>query len=137
MAGVAFYFEDNDIDVYSGRTIDLDAWHLASRIPGDIDRMIVINKTQQKLTTGYCDIDFRVVDELPRLENAVYLDPRRGQSLWQLDHEKVDWYVFGPAGGWDKTELGREYVHIPHHGLVHCHSQHVMTTVMFHRYGSK
>lgn len=136
MAGVVFYFENNDVDVYSGRSVDLDAWYLASQIPGDIDRIIVINKTDTHLVTPNTRLDFFVAEDLPRLENAVYLDPKWGDSLWDLDHAEVDWYVFGPASGWGERDSDKQYINIPHTNNVHCHSQHVMTTVMFHRYGS-
>lgn len=134
MVGVAFYFEPNDVDVYSGRAIDLDAWYLASQIPTDITKMLVVNRTDAKIAMPSINIALAVVDELPELENAVYLDPNKGTPLWDLDHSDVDWYVFGPANGWGPEDPTKTYIHIPHNGNIHCHSQHVMTTVMFHRY---
>lgn len=136
MTGVAFYFEPNDTDVYSGRAIDLDAWYLASQIPTDITKMLVVNRTDAKIAMPSISIQLTIVDELPELENAVYLDPNKGTSLWDLEHSDIDWYVFGPANGWGPEDPNRTYVHIPHTKNIHCHSQHVMTTVMFHRYGS-
>ena len=137
MAGVAFYFEDNDTDVYSGRAIDLDAWHLASKVPGDITKMLIVNRTEQKLHTPDTQLDFSIVTELPILERAIYLDPTRGTSLWDLDHSEVEWYVFGPASGWGHlADPEKRYVHIPQGGIAHCHSQHIMTAVMLHRYGT-
>ena len=146
MAGIAFYFEDYDLDVYSGRAIDLAAWYLASLIPGDIDKMIVVNKTGARVPLPTVEnLDFRVVDELPELENAVYLDIHAGTPLYELDHSRVDWYVFGPAYGWRVAAAnnqfdmeGKQYVTIPQASvrIPHCHAQHVVSTVMFHRYYS-
>lgn len=137
MVGVAFYFEHNDIDVYSGRAIDLDAWNIASKISGDITEMLIVNRTEQKLNTPDTQLVFSVVDKLPILENAIYLDPTKGTSLWDLDHSPVEWYVFGPASGWDhQADPTKRYIHIPTMMNVHCHSQHVMTAVMYHRYGT-
>jgi hypothetical protein len=136
MAGVVFYFEHNDIDVYSGRAIDLDAWYLASQISPDIDKMLVVNRTDTRIAMPQTNISLEVVRELPELEGAVYLDPTKGESLWGLEHSSVNWYVFGPAGGWGREDPNKRYINIPHSPGVHCHSQHVMTTVMFHRYGS-
>lgn len=132
MAGVVFFFEDNDIDVYSGRQIDLDAWHLASRLCKDIDTLIVINRTDVKLTSPNGDIDFRVVDELPELSNAIYLCPHAKKTIYEIDHNEVDWYVFGPAAGWGFES--DEMVSIPAPRGNHLHSQHVMSAVMFDRY---
>jgi hypothetical protein len=134
MVGVAFYFEPNDIDVYSGRAIDLDAWYLASQISAGVTELLVVNRTDVKLVTPNSNMTFVVVDELPELNNAVYLDPTKGTSLWGLDHSTVEWYVFGPAGGWEKEDSKKTYIHIPTREGIHCHSQHVMTTVMFHRH---
>jgi hypothetical protein len=132
MAGIAFFFEENDTDVYSGRRIDLDQWYYASQLPGDIDRLLVVNLTDQKLATPNADIHFEVVPLLPPLERAVYLCPHGVESLWEFDHD-VDWYVFGPAGGWHGYNCERTLA-VPQANNGHCHSAHVMTTVMFHRY---
>lgn len=133
MAGLVFFFEDFDADNYSGRPVDLDAWYLSSRIPDDIDKILVINETDLHLTSPNADIDFKVYSTLPELEGAVYLDPIRGESLWELDHREVEWYVIGPARGWDTED--RNYLYIPQSGNGHCHSQHISTVVMFSRYG--
>lgn len=134
MAGIAFFFEDENIDVYSGHLIDLGVWNLAAKLAGDITKLLVVNHTQLQLVMPDADINFTVVTELPELENAAFMTPDRGIPLWDIDHSKVDWYVFGPAGGWDNKE--RDYINIPQNGMAHCHSAHVVQTVMFHRYAS-
>ena len=34
MAGIVFWFENNDRDVFSGRQVDLDAWRYAIKAGG-------------------------------------------------------------------------------------------------------
>jgi len=135
MAGICFYFEDNDSDVYSGRDIDLDAWNYACKAAGDIDRMIVVNRTDNVLTTPDSDMRFEVVTELPDLPNAVRVCTpwKGGEPLWTFDHE-VDWYVFGPSEGWPDVSKG---VHIPLAGKAALHAVHAATVVLTHRYGVK
>ena len=138
MAGVVFYFEENDVDVYSGRRIDLDAWNYAIKLAGDVDTMIVINRTNQELTTPDAHLNFQVVSQMPELtgEIAHLICPwdlsTHKTALWDFNHQ-VDWYVFGPGTGWtDKApESG---IYMPQHGLAACHSVHVATAVMAHRY---
>lgn len=137
MAGICFYFEDNDADVYSGRKIDLDAWNYACKVAGDVDQMIVINRTASELTTPDSDMDFQVVTELPELENSIKVccewDRIDSTPLWNFDHQ-VDWYVFGPSEGW--TETGGSGIHIPVNGKVALHAVHAASVVLTHRYGT-
>lgn len=138
MAGLVFYFESADVDVWSGK--NLDAWNYAAQAAGDITRMIVVNKTDQVLRTPDAGLeDFRVVQELPLLRNAAYFvgpGERKPSTvpLWSFPHD-VDWYVFGPAAGWprpfDRT------VTVPQAGLGALHAVHVATTALLHRYAVK
>lgn len=137
MVGICFYFEDNDTDVWSGRRIDLDAWNYAAKAAGDIDEMIVINRTNNTLTTPDGNMAFQVVDEPPTLSGHIahiccpWDKMREAVPLWKFDH-KVDWYVFGPANGWQhEVDVG---VYVPQAGQAALHSTHVASTVMFHRY---
>ena len=132
MAGVCFYFEDYDTDVWSGH--NLDAWNYAFKVAGDIDNLIVVNKTDQVIQSPDRRLSFEVVTELPELSNACYLTPpwHESTSMWDFDHN-VDWYVFGPATGWGGSP-GDLMIHIPQDGLGAVHSVHACTTVMFHRY---
>lgn len=132
MAGLCFYFEPEDIDVWSGK--NLDAWNYAAKVAGDIDKMIVVNKTSQDIPSPDKSIDFKVVSDLPDLDRACYLTPpwHDGISMWEFDHD-ADWYVFGPASGW-RSRPGDNMVVIPQAGQGAVHSVHAATAVMFHRY---
>lgn len=137
MVGICFYFERYDVDVWSGRRIDLDAWNYAIKAAGDIDRMIVINRSHMEIKTPDGNLKFKVVDELPELEgNVAYIccpwnKAKTKISLWDFDHN-VDWYVFGPANGWQhEIDTG---VYVPQAGQAALHATHVASTVMFHRY---
>ena len=132
MAGICFFFEPYEIDVWSGK--DLDAWNYAVKVSGDIDRMIVVNKTFLEIPSPDKAMEFQVVKELPVLGNAVFFTPpwHEAEPLWSFDHD-VDWYVFGPAAGWGAQPPDR-MVSIPQAGLGAVHSVHAATTVMFHRY---
>ena len=130
MAGLCFYFEAEDIDVWSGK--NLDAWNYAAKAAGDIDKLIVINRTDQKLVSPDAAMEFRVVDKLPELQNAVYcVGPQEKSlgwiSLWDFDHD-VDWYCFGPAQGWNPPD---PQLHIP--VPIGFHSVHAATVIMAHR----
>lgn len=139
MVGVCFFFENNDIDVWSGRRIDLDAWNYAIKAAGDINKMIVINKTDQIIITPDIEMDFQSVKEIPIFgdeEKIVFIccpwdKMNKSISLWDFNHN-VDWYIFGPANGWKKTiDFG---VFIPQAGEAALHATHVASTVFFHRY---
>lgn len=138
MVGIVFYFEPNDVDVYSGRRIDLDAWCYAAKAAGDVDEMIVVNRSGVELRLN----DFEVVDEMPRLDGRVahvccpWERHRADVSipLWSFDH-LVDWYSFGPATGWKNTsEIMKLGVYIPTASTVALHSAHAATVVLSHRY---
>lgn len=135
MVGICFYFEDSDTDVWSGK--NLDAWNYAAKCAGDIDTFLVINQTDQTLTTPDANLTFRVEPTLPELSGRVtYLvcpwdNTPTKMPLWNFDHA-TDWYVFGPAKGWSSIESG---VYIPQSGRGACHSVHIATVVMMHRYG--
>lgn len=138
MPGVCFFFESNDIDVYSGRTIDLDAWHLASCIPGDIDKLYVVNRTSADLITPNAALaEFKVLDALPTLNNAAILvcpwNTALATPVYSFNHA-VDWYVFGPSEGWRGVFPEGTLVTLPQSNEGACHSVHVATAVMFDRF---
>ena len=137
MAGIVFYFEDYDRDVYSGRRVDFDAWRYAAKAAGDIDKMIVINQTDMVFDHPDSSIEFAVVDTLPELEGKVahivcpWNDVTNMTSLWDFNHD-VDWYVFGPSNGWDKLDNG---ICIPQANMgVATHAIHIAAVVLMHRY---
>lgn len=139
MAGICFYFEENDVDVWSGRDIDFDAWNYAIKAAGDITDVIVINKTTKELQTLDASLNFSVVQELPQLTGNIATiccpwNTDNGVSLWEFDHTGVDWYLFGPAAGWNPNVNGGVYV--PQNGYGALHSTHIASIVLLHRYGA-
>ena len=136
MVGVCFFFEDNDTDVWSGRHVDLDAWNYAALAAGDVDRLLVINRTSQILTLGGM---FEVVGKPPSLDGKIarVVGPSDGDavSLWEFDHD-VAWYAFGPAQGWgDAPDFVGDIVDvtIPQSGVAALHSMHAASCVLLHR----
>lgn len=139
MTGVAFFYEDNDVDVWSGRNSDLDAWNYAIKLAGDITSAVVVNHTAQELVTFDADMDVQFVAELPSLPGTVcrlvcpWNDPT-ATPLWAFDHAPVDWYCFGPASGWAGYAPPPLSVCIPQFGRGALHSVHAATVVMADRY---
>lgn len=138
MAGVCFYYEDYDTDVWSGR--DLDAWGYACKVAGDIDKIIVINKTDGAVPSFDRAFEFCVVPDLEAAEAAMTGTRMYMVCPWEVGNHtsiaghphNVDWYVFGPAAGWGKS--GPDGVYIPQAGQGAVHSVHAATVVMFHRF---
>lgn len=137
MVGVCFFFEREDVDVWSGK--NLDAWHYAFAASGDINNIIVINRTNYKLFNPNPDkYEFNTTNEFPTLSGEIvglitpWRKTEKSISLWDFDHN-VDWYCFGSAAG----ELPNYNIEIfvPQKGLGALHSVHIASTVMLHRYG--
>jgi hypothetical protein len=142
MAGVVFYFESFDKDMWSGRPVDLDAWNYNCKIAG-IDRAIIVNKTFTNIQSFDRGMDIQVVSEIPELsghktqlvcpwENT----PSDKVELWDFDHE-TDWYIFGPANGWTGNYFADSLVTVPQDGVGAHHAVFVATTVMYHRHKIK
>lgn len=137
MAGICFYFEDSDVDVWSGK--DLDAWNYACKVAGDIDKAYIINKTDQVLEPFDVNMDFQVFGSLAEAEAAMTGNKMYLTCPWNIGNQSsivghdhlVDWYLFGPAAGWQKSIDG---FYIPQGGHGAVHSVHAATVVMFHRY---
>jgi len=148
MAGICFFFEDNDIDMYSGRVIDLEAWNYATQAGGeDMKDMLVLNCTgvfgdYQDIRTPNKRFNFESRkhsgrDPHPELKGRVAYfmiptDKRVQKSLWDFDHE-VDWYCFGPAHS-DHFQPEKEDVCITIPLPVQLHAVHTANIVMAHRY---
>jgi hypothetical protein len=136
VAGIVFYFENNEVDVWSGREVDLDAWNYACKVAGDIDRAIVINLSDTEVQSFDRAMDIHIVEVRPELPGRVVdvVTPWRsdpdGISLWDFDHA-VDWYVFGPAVG--HASVGKQ-IFIPQAGIGAMHSVHAASIVMAHRF---
>ena len=141
MAGIIFFFEETSRDVFSGRPQDLDAWNYAIKIAGDIDNMVIINRTNQRIRRVDSDLkNFHVLDTLPdfdlwgRVVHVVCPWDATGNktTLWGFDHA-VDWYVFGPASGWGSLQ-SECAVFIPQAGKGALHALHVAPIIMAHRF---
>ena len=148
MAGVIFYFEENDIDVFSGRELDISAWNYAIKTAGDITKVIIINKTNQVISSFDSDlVQFTVISSeddlnIPSEDVVVQIACPWNQtqnervSLWNFDHN-VDWYYFGPANGWINLEDSDKVVYVPQNGQGAMHAIHIVSAVMLHRYKVK
>lgn len=140
MAKVCFWFEENDTDVWSGRSIDLDCWNYAFKIAGDITDVIIVNESTIPDNEIIFNLEFnpQIVDTLPTLSGTVaqFVTPYENEnstSLWDFDHN-VDWYVLGPARGFHDNYFGDKLIHIPQDGISYTHSIFINNLVMFHRY---
>lgn len=141
MAGIVFFYEENDIDIFSGRRLDLSAWNYAIKAAGDIDKVIIVNKTNQTINNFDSSLAvFNVVNEIPALEGKIihlvcpWNKTEKIVPLWNFDH-KVDWYIFGPAQGWHSEINIPLGLTIPMTGSAALHSVHIASVVMLHRYG--
>ena len=140
MAGIVFYFEDNDIDVWSGRKIDLDAWNYSCKI-GGIDKVIIINKTEEDIKPFDSWMDIKIVKDFDinsldgHTTQLVTPNETISTSLWDFDH-KTDWYIIGPASGWCGVYEADKKITIPQGDNGHHHSVFVASTVMYHRYNT-
>lgn len=130
MAGLCFFVEDPDVDVYS----DIYAWNNAVKM-GGIDKVVMVDRTGSAQPFDH-SLPTQIVTKLPELEGIVTFivtpwDSEDSISLWDFDH-KTDWYVIGPAHGWNRERTG---VHIPMNSRGALHSVHAATVVMAHRFG--
>jgi hypothetical protein len=140
MTGITFFFENNDTDVWSGRRVDLDAWNYACKAAGDIDSVIIINKTAMEIKHFDVKMNTHIVSTWEEAEEIMSGDrqtfitcPWDGGShspLYDFDH-KTDWYVFGPASGW---KVPRDGIYIPQAGRGSLHSMHIASAVLLHRF---
>lgn len=137
MAGIVFYFENSDIDVYSGRDADLSAWNHLCKV-ADIQKAIVINKSSKNVVPFDSSMEIEVVTEIPSLTGHVtqlVLPNEREDSisLWDFDHQ-TDWYIFGSASGWFGNHFGDQYVHVPQNTAGAAYSMQIGTVAMYDRY---
>lgn len=137
MAGIVFYFENSGIDVYSGRDADLSAWNHLCKV-ADIDKAIIINTSGQNVTTFDASMDVQIVTQFPELVGHVTQFVVPGETpgsvdLWSWDHT-TDWYVFGPAAGWQGNYFGDTLVHLPQATTAGAYSMQVGTVVMYDRF---
>ena len=139
MAGICFYFEEYDKDVWSDK--NFDAWNYACNIAGDIDSLIVINETDEKLMTPNASLEFSVVNTLEEAKDLMQGEIVHVVCPWD-DCNKItvedykhtaDWYIFGSANGWKGIDISNG-ITLRQAGQCAVHSVHACTVVMFNRY---
>lgn len=150
--GICFYFEDNNIDVYSGRLIDLDAWRYACKAFG-VYTMRVINKTRQLLAMHDMEMDFKeysseeefladsindklIYVECPLLLNNVVKYEELPVFQHPVEGDGYIFYCFGPADGFrPKSQDDKIWITIPMTNLsMVMHSVHAVICVLYDRY---
>lgn len=147
MAGILFYFENFDKDVFSSRNpIDLDAWRYAMKAAG-LNTIHCINTSSmfsnEQLSAGG-DMNLQFWDTFEDWYSAHENDnmaiietqwscPETAIPLSHLDHSSIDWYVFGASNG-NPTGLPKQYVYIPQAGMGALHSVHIASIVLTRRY---
>ena len=143
MVGVLFFFERNDIDIFSGRRIDLSAWNYALKSAGDIDRVIIINRTEKQIPVFNSDLNIRIETKIPELSGiktfviCPHDNAENKTDLWNFNHD-TDWYLFGPADGWKSEDINIDNgVYIPTALSDGLHALHIATAVMLHRFRTK
>jgi hypothetical protein len=149
MAGVLFYFQNNDIDVFSGRNpIDLDAWRYACKA-SNIESVRCINETNMSILFD-TDVDFKIVNSLESWLDTIigqtivlfepqWSCPADAVSFKQLDHSIIDWYVFGAANGFNIPQLESyelTYCYLPQNGSGALHSIHIASAVLLNRWSA-
>jgi hypothetical protein len=144
MAGIVFWFQEKDRDVFSSRRIDLDAWRYAAKA-GGIDKARCINQTDQHLHFDG-DFDFEIIGQnssdlrkwLEDQENAVIFQCEWSCSsdaipMRMVDHTNVDWYVFG-EGNSTPPDLKGQYVYMPQCDQGGLHPVHAASAAMLRRW---
>ncbi len=144
MAGVVFWFQSQDKDVFSCRPIDLDAWRYAIK-SGGINQARCFNETPLPLFFDQ-DFDFEIAgsnlddfrDWAKDKSNLIILQcewscPESAIPLSEVDHSKVDWYVFGRGSGLPNNLPG-QYVYLPQDGLGGLHPVHTASAVLLRRW---
>jgi hypothetical protein len=144
MAGIVFWFQSQDRDVFSSRPIDLDAWRYAAKA-GGIDQARCINETPWPIFFDG-DFDFEIIgsrrDDFMEWSkdktNMVILEterqcPEGAIPLRELDHSKVEWYIFG-NGNASPQGVDGQYVYLPQDGIGGLHPVHTASAVLLRRW---
>lgn len=130
--GVCFHFELNDLDVWSGRQIDLDAWRYALKAFGG-NRLAMINLCNAQVQISDESIQFEQHASLNAFLEAHPTDTKvyveiGGENLDLFEHPNECWYVFGGA----QVSLPRADVGIPTPFALH--PIHVEQIVLWDRF---
>lgn len=142
MTGVLLHFEPYSMDVFSGKDISLDAWNYAFKAAGSIDQVVIVDIDGEAKPFG--DFPTTIISDISQFSPV---DPTKCYvidvpwtncpctPLWNFDHQNVDWYMFGPANGWQDAFPSYPRLTIPQSGTGALHSMHIASIVMAHRYG--
>lgn len=139
--GLAFHFDNQDVDIYSGRQIDLDAYRYACKAFG-VSKMACINTSGLPLAMNDESISF---SEHSCFEDFIKKNKNKNIYIlevpWRLHDKKhssiqddlgdFDWIVVGPAAGWAKDQYRHgQLLTIKQNGRGALHGQHVATLVL-------
>lgn len=146
MAGIVFWFQEYDTDVFSGRPIDLDAWRYAIKA-GNIQEVKCVNETEEPISIGDTNMDFEIIGSnfedftnwISDHSNIAIFDtewtcPEGAIPLSELNHSDIDWYVFGSADLGVPKNINAQYVYLPISGTGALHSVHIASAVMLRRW---
>jgi len=133
MVGLVFHFEDTDMDVWSGRPIDMDAWHYTSKMFG-LGNMVMIDQMKGGMPydqKAYGDFGTTTIEKVKSLDEFLDKYPKQ-EKVWletpwsypssvtpttlaNFVHPKDNvFYVLGPGGGFTIPENDkRTWVTIP------------------------
>ncbi len=149
MKAAVFFFETCDVDVWSGRQIDLDAWRYNTKMFG-LDTLIMIDKIPGGSKYQHFDEEqkFFRYTEISEFEAAhPNLHQYWFESPWSfpksviptklrdLKHAKDDVaYIFGPAVGFQIPEGDKKsWVTVPQKGLGATHAIFLAPIVFYDR----
>lgn len=138
---LAFFLEENDRDVYSGRPIDFDAYRYSCKAFG-VPEMAVINS--DKIEYSFQDKSIKLT-EYSSFED--FCENNKNQKIILLEapwsapagcltlgkhevSEDIDWFVVGPSTGWYPHPEGFEWLSIPQDGKGALHGQHIATLLL-------
>jgi len=135
--GIAFHFENKNVDMFSGQAIDLDNWRLIGKAYGITDyAMIDLSDARPGMTDE--SVNFTKYDSIAAFEAAAaaagqriaYMSDRAsltsagfaaaaGTDYYRIDtyaHNPATftWYIFGPAAGFlPSPSDGKDYIVLP------------------------
>ena len=139
MGTLVIHFEDNDMDVWSGRKLDIDMWKTSCFNWGIEELRIVDLRTDKSWQPQEPMLNLKWYGSLNQalegLENLVYIDIHGNESLWEFTHSEDMVYVIGASYGFLETPVGTRVV-IPQIGNDEMHSTHIAAMVLAHRYGN-
>ena len=136
---LAFFFEDSDKDIYSGRLIDLDAYRYACKAFG-VNHMAVINLSTEEISMNDDGILLEQYSSFEEFKNS-HKDSKMlltevpwacpaGAYILNKELPEFDWIVIGPSTGWIPHPQDVEWLLVPQNGKGALHSQHIATLIL-------